>query len=212
MKINFKVTPSHFEHLIKQSYSLDHIYLLKLIEANVDIQSLIDESMKISGLYQSLLRKGLVSNVTNQITQIGRDLLSFSDSEVKETIKKPKINSSEFDNWWNKFPSTDNFEHKGRKFTGSRGLKRSREDCRIKFNKILSEGEYTTDQIIEATLLDVFLKKEASVKFGENRLSFIQNSLTYLNQRSYEPFLEMILTGVEVPKSKESTSNKGRDI
>jgi hypothetical protein len=168
--------------------------------------------MKISGLYQSLLRKGLVSNVTNQITQIGRDLLSFSDSEVKETIKKPKINSSEFDNWWNKFPSTDNFEHKGRKFTGSRGLKRSREDCRIKFNKILSEGEYTTDQIIEATLLDVFLKKEASVKFGENRLSFIQNSLTYLNQRSYEPFLEMILTGVEVPKSKESTSNKGRDI
>lgn len=210
MKVSFKLTPSHFEHLIKQSYSLDHIYLLKLVEANIDIQPMIDGSMKISGLYQSLVRKGLISNVTNEITQIGRELLAYSDSE--QTIKKLKVKSSDFENWWNIFPSTDNFEHRGKKFTGSRGLKRSREDCRIKFNKILSEGEYTTEQLIEATKLDVFLKKEASVKHGENRLSYLQNSLTYLNQRSYEPFLEMILTGVNVPKIEEQPTFKGRDI
>ena len=210
MKVSFKLTPSHFEHLIKQSYSLDHIYLLKLVEANIDIQPMIDGSMKISGLYQSLVRKGLISNVTNEITQIGRELLAYSDSE--QTIKKLKVKSSDFENWWNTFPSTDNFEHRGKKFTGSRGLKRSREDCRIKFNKILSEGEYTTEQLIEATKLDVFLKKEASVKHGENRLSYLQNSLTYLNQRSYEPFLEMILTGVNVSKIEEQATFKGRDI
>jgi len=88
--MKFNVTPSHFEQLLKQSYSLDHIFLLKLIEANIDMQPLIDGSMKIAGLYQSLVRKGLVSDVTEKITQQGRELLTFADSEVKEPIKKLK--------------------------------------------------------------------------------------------------------------------------
>lgn len=204
--MKFNVTPSHFEQLLKQSYSLDHIFLLKLIEANIDIQSLTDGSMKIAGLYQSLVRKGLVSDVTQEITQIGRELLTFADTEVKEPIKKLKQKSSDFETWWNAFPATDNFEHRNKKFSGSRGLKRSREDCRIKFNKILAEGEYTAQLITDATALDVFLKKEASVKNNENRLSFIQNSLTYLTQRSFEPFIEMIKTGMEIPNAQTKRS------
>jgi hypothetical protein len=204
--MKFNVTPSHFEQLLKQSYSLDHIFLLKLVEANVDIQPLIDGSMKIAGLYQSLVRKGLVSDVTQEITQVGRELLTFADTEVKEPMKKLKQKSSDFETWWNAFPATDNFEHRNKKFTGSRGLKRSREDCRIKFNKILAEGEYTAQLITDATALDVFLKKEASVKNNENRLSFIQNSLTYLTQRSFEPFIEMIKTGMEIPNAQTKRS------
>jgi len=210
MKVNFKMTSSHFEYLIKQSYSLDHIFMLKLVEANIDIQPILDGSMKISGFYQSLVRKGLISD--DQITQLGREVLSFCDSEMKDGIKKLKVKSSDFDNWWNIFPSTDHFEYKGRKFSGSRGLKRSREDCRIKFNKILSEGDYTSQNIMDATNLDVFLKKEASIKSGENKLSFMQNSLTYLNQRSYEPFIEMINSGMKAPDQKEQSKFKGRDI
>lgn len=204
--MKFNVTPSHFEQLLKQSYSLDHIFLLKLIEANIDIQPLTDGSMKIAGLYQSLVRKGLVSDVTQEITQIGRELLTFADTEVKEPMKKLKQKSSDFETWWNAFPATDNFEHRNKKFSGSRGLKRSREDCRIKFNKILAEGEYTAQLITDATALDVFLKKEASVKNNENRLSFIQNSLTYLTQRSFEPFIEMIKTGMEIPNAQTKRS------
>lgn len=204
--MKFNVTPSHFEQLLKQSYSLDHIFLLKLVEANIDIQPLTDGSMKIAGLYQSLIRKGLVSDVTQEITQIGRELLTFADTEVKEPMKKLKQKSSDFETWWNTFPATDNFEHRNKKFAGSRGLKRSREDCRIKFNKILAEGEYTAQLITDATALDVFLKKEASVKNNENRLSFIQNSLTYLTQRSFEPFIEMIKTGMEIPNAQTKRS------
>lgn len=204
--MKFNVTPSHFEQLLKQSYSLDHIFLLKLVEANIDIQPLIDGSMKIGGLYQSLIRKGLVSDVTQEITQIGRELLTFADTEVKEPMKKLKQKSSDFESWWNAFPSTDNFEHKGRKFAGSRALKRAREDCRIKFNKILAEGEYVAQDIVDATNLDVYLKKEASVRSGDNKLSFLQNSLTYLVQRSFEPFIEMIKTGIEVPNAQTKRS------
>jgi hypothetical protein len=169
--------------------------------------------MKIAGLYQSLVRKGLISDVTQAITQTGRELLTYVDSEMKEPIKKKKQNSSDFDNWWNTFPSTDNFEYKGKNFLGSRGLKRAREDCRIKFNKILSEGDSTAEEIVKATLLDVFLKKEASVKFGENRLKYIQNSLTYLTQRSFEPFVEMVRTGIDPKQMHESTpTKKGTDV
>jgi hypothetical protein len=204
--MKFKISPTHFEQLLKQSYSLDHIYLLKLVEANVDIQPMIEGSMKIAGLYQSLVRKGLISNVTLSITQTGRELLTYADSETKEPIKRPRQKSSDFDNWWNVFPLTDNFEYKGRKFTGSRGLRRSREDCRIKFNKILAEGDYTAQQITDATSLDIFLKKEASVKTGDNKLTFLQNSLTYLTQRSYEPFIEMIQTGIKIPNAQPKGS------
>jgi len=169
--------------------------------------------MKIAGLYQSLVRKGLISDVTQAVTQTGRELLTYVDSEVKEPIKKKKQSSSDFDNWWNTFPSTDNFEYKGKNFLGSRGLKRAREDCRIKFNKILSEGDSTAEEIVKATLLDVFLKKEASVKFGENRLKYIQNSLTYLTQRSFEPFVEMVRTGIDPKQMHESTpTKKGTDV
>ena len=204
--MKFKLTPFHFEQLVKQSYSLDHIYLLKLVEANVDTQSMIDGSMKIAGLYQSLLRKGLISDVTLSITQTGRELLAYIDSDDKAVIKRTRQKSSDFENWWSVFPLTDNFEYKGRKFTGSRGLRRSREDCRIKFNKILAEGDYTAQQIVDATSLDIFLKKEASLKTGENKLTYLQNSLTYLTQRSYEPFVEMIQTGMKIPNAQPKGS------
>lgn len=206
--MKFNVTPSHFEQLLKQSYSLDHIFLLKLVEANIDIQPLTDGSMKIAGLYQSLVRKGLVSDVTQEITQVGRELLTFADSEIKKPMRKLKQKTSDFDAWWNVFPSTDNFEHRGKKFFGSRGLKRNREECRIKFNKILAEGDYTVEDIVNATLLDIFLKKESSVKNGDNRMSYIQNSYTYITQRSFEPFLEMIKTGVNPINMHESINKK----
>jgi hypothetical protein len=209
--MKFNISISHFEQLIKQSYSLDHIFLLKLIESNIDMQSLTEGSMKISGLYQSLVRKGLVSDVTQSITILGRELLAFSESTSDKPIKKVKAKSSDFDDWWNAFPPTDNFVHNGKKFTGSRGLKRSRDECRVKFNKILAEGEYTALDLLNSMLLDVNLKKESSCKFGENRLSYLQNSLTYLNQRSYEPFIEMLKSdNVQIIES--SNNKSGTDI
>lgn len=210
--MKFNLTLSHFEQLIKQSYSLDHIFLLKLIEANVDIQPLIDGSMKIAGLYQSLVRKGLISNMTQEITLTGREILAYADSDIKEPLRRKKQSVSDFDKWWKIFPSTDNFEYKNKKFMGSRSIKNNREECRIKFNKILSEGDYVSDEIVDATLLDIFLKKEASVRQGDNKLTYIQNSLTYLKQRSYEPFIDMIKTGIDPRKIETSNKSGGVDI
>ena len=206
--MNLKLTPFHFEELIKKGYSLDLIYLLKMVEQNIDLTSLRESSTKIETLYQTLIRKGVLSEGEQKITTIGQDLLKFIETEeaVKIVVKKPA--STEFDEWWKAYPGTDTFEYKGKKFTGSRSLRINKDQCRIKFDKILIEGEHTAKDLIEALKFDVQQKKENSVKMSTNKLTYMQNSLTYLNQRSFEPFIELIKEGEKI----ESAEVGGTDI
>ena len=143
------------------------------------------------------------------LTTIGVELLVFLDSKEQTKFVKKKPLDTDFDQWYKAFPGTDTFTHKGMTFTGSRTLRNSKDDCRLKFDKILLEGEYTPEQLIEALSFDVLQKKEASVKEKTNKLKYMQNSLTYLNQRSYEPFIELIQEGAVI---KETQQIGGTDI
>ena len=205
-----KVTPYHFEELIKKSYSLDLIFLLKLIEEQFDIQPLCNNSMKIAALHQSLVRKGLITETEDKLTTLGIDLLQFIKSEESTKIVKKKPATTEFEEWWKEYPGTDTFVYKGKKFTGSRSLRRDKDECRLRFDKILLEGEYTATQLIEALKFDVLQKKENSVKTGTNRLAYMQSSNTYLNQRSYEPFIELIKEGAKIEEAPKVVG--GTDI
>lgn len=195
MKIT--ITPENFRELLVKGYSLDVIYILKLIEAKLDVVTLCESSAKIKAIHLTLLRKELITE-DNNLTLIGQDLLKFIDSKESTKIVKRKISDTDFNRWWKTFPGTDTFTYEGRKFTGSRSLRVNKEACRSKFNKILIEGEYTSQQLIDSLSFDVQQKVVYSVKTGQNKLSYLQNSLTYLNQRSYEPFIELINKGVEV--------------
>jgi hypothetical protein len=205
-----KMTPYHFEELIKKGYSLDVIYLLKLIEEQIDVQPLCEGSMKIAALYQTLIRKGLISDTDEKITTQGNDLLKFMETKEVTKIVKRKPATTEFEEWWKAYPGTDTFTHKGKKFSGNRGLRQNKDECRLRFDKILLEGEYTAAQLIEALVFDVLQKKENSVKTSTNKLSFMQNSLTYLNQRSFEPFIELIKEGAKVDETNKPVG--GTDI
>ena len=207
---NLKITPYHFEELIKKSYSLYVIYLLKLIEDKFDVQPLCQNSMKIAALYQTLMRKGLISETDEKITTQGVELLKFMETKEATKIVKRKPATSEFEEWWKAYPGTDTFTHKGKKFSGNRGLRQNKDECRLRFDQILLEGEYTAAQLIEALNFDVLQKKENSVKTGTNRLSFMQNSFTYLNQRSFEPFIELIKEGGKVEETDKPVG--GTDI
>ena len=207
MKLN--LSPWHFEELIKKSYSLDHIFLLKLIEQQIDIQPLCDGSMKIAALLSGLIRKGLISEHDEKITTMGKELLTFIDSKEEKKIVKQKPATTEFNDWWLSYPGTDTFTHKGKTFAGSRTLRQNRDECRLKYDKILLEGEYTSSQLVEALKFDVLQKKEASLKENTNKLTYMQNSFTYLNQRSYEPFIELINAGITI---KETRSNGSTDV
>lgn len=207
MKLN--VTLSHFEELIKKSYSLDIVFLLKMIEEGISVIELCSSSAKICNMMQTLVRKGLITK-ENKLTVQGVDLLKFMEAEQPIKIVKTAPANVQFEEWWKAFPGTDTFTHKGVKFDGSRSLRKDKEGCKLKFDKILEEGEYTVAQLIEALNFDVLQKKENSVKTGANKLTYMQNSLTYLNQRSFEAFIELIKEGGKVEETNKPVG--GTDI
>jgi len=203
------VTLSHFEELIKKSYSLDAVYLLKVIDEGISVIELCNSSAKICNMMQTLVRKGLITQ-DNKLTTQGKELLKFMESEQPIKIVKATPANVQFEEWWKTFPGTDTFTHKGKRFSGSRSLRQNKEECKIRFDKILLEGEYTVKQLIEALEFDVLQKKENSVKTGANKLTYMQNSLTYLNQRSFEAFIELIKEGAKVEEAPKTAG--GTDI
>jgi hypothetical protein len=200
------ITPYHFEEILKAGYSLDIIYFLKIADEGYDVEKLCDDP-KLRVLCQTVRRKGLLSE-NFKITVIGKSVLGFLDEKGTPEMKlvKKKQVSNDFDDWWKAYPGTDTFTHKGKEFSGTRSLRAKKDDCKAKLNSILAEGEYTIAELITAIQYEVLQKKENSVKTKTNKLSYMQNSLTYLNQRTFEPFIELIREGKIV---KEETQVEG---
>lgn len=205
------ITPQQFEELIKRSYNLDIIYLLKLIEEQYDITPLYKDSMKIASLYQSLIRKGLITDTDEKLTVLGKDLLEFVGAQGGKKIIKRKPATTDFEEWYKSYPGTDSFEYKGKTFKGTRAIRKGKDECRLKFDKILLEGDYTAEQLIAALKYEVTQKKESSVETNSNRLTFMQNSVTYLNQRSFEAYIELINEGSQVEIAPDKPEG-GTDI
>jgi len=199
MKI--QLTDEKFDELMNKGYTTDQIITLKLVDEGIDIMSRKD-TPKWGILLQSLIRKGLLFETENKLTTIGRELLVFVDSKDRKKINKPKASSTEFDLFWEAYPRSDSFEYRGKTFQGSRSLRVDKDTCRTLFNKIIIEGEVSAKQIIEALNLEIFQKKEKSVKEGSNKLSYMQNSATYLRQKTYDGFLDLINSGVKITETK----------
>jgi len=179
-----------------------------LINQNYDVEILIKDSLKIKNVLGSMVIKGFITD-EYKLTLKGSELLLYLETgkNIKLVIKKAE--SDDFSKWWMTFPGTNFFKHKGYVFEGARALRTSKLECRIKFDKILNEGEYSAEQLIKALEFDVLQKKEESFKTKTNKLTYLQNSLTYLNQRSYEPFIELMIMNIEV---QETNQFNGTDI
>ena len=199
--MELKITPYHFEQIVKSGYTLDMVYFLKLIESGCDVKVLC-ELPKIDILCQSVRRKGLVTE-NFKLTVIGKAIIGLLDEEGTPELKleKKKSDPDNFEKWWKAYPGTDTFTHKKQSFTGTRSMRVKKDDCKSKLNAILAEGEYNIEEMIAALEYEVLQKKENSIKSKSNKLTFMQNSLTYLNQRSFEPFIELIKSGAKIEES-----------
>lgn len=196
------LTFSHFEEIIKKGYNLDIVFLLTLVnqqECSItsqecNVKELCYENPKLSLLYQTLIRKGLITEEC-KLTLEGKSLVDFLSTPIESKIDKKKPVPDDFELWWKAYPGTDTFTHHGKTFRGTRAMRVRKDECKLKFNKILGEGEYTVHELIKALELEVNQKKDNSVKSGSNRMTFMQNSLTYLNQRTFDLFIELIREG-----------------
>ena len=88
--MKLSIDPQQFEELIKKGYNLDIIYLLKLIDEQFDVSPLCEGSMKIDSVYQSLIRKGLITKDDEKLTLIGKDLLEFMNAKSSGKIIRRK--------------------------------------------------------------------------------------------------------------------------
>lgn len=205
------LTLSHFEFLHNSGYNLDHVFLLMQIEIGLDFSQ--SENPRMKALHQGIYRKGLITE-DGKITLRGKELLKYvnetEEQPVAKPLKKLKIPKENFEAWWKAYPGTDTFTHKNTKFTGTRSIRTKKDDCKAKFDNIIAEGEYTAQEMISALEYEVLQKKENSIKHKTNKLTFMQNSLTYLNQRTFEPFIELIREGHKVEETP--TNIGGTDI
>jgi hypothetical protein len=167
--------------------------------------------MRIAAVYQALIRKGLITTTDDKLTTLGRDLLEFLNIKGEAKIIRRKPATTDFEEWWKTYPGTDSFEYKGKKFTGTRAIRKGKDECRLKFDKIILEGEYTAAQLIASLNFEILQKKESSLQTSSNRMTFMQNSVTYLNQRAFEPYIELINSGEQIKESLQKPKG-GTDI
>ena len=209
--MKLSVTPEQFEELIKRGYNLDVIFLLKLVDEQFDVSPLCDASMKVGSVYHSLVRKGLITADDEKLTLVGKDLLEFMNSKSTGRIVRRKPASTDFEEWWKNYPGTDKVEYKGKIYPGTRSLRLYKDDCRLKFDKILLEGECTAAELIEALKNEVLQKKEASIATNSNRLTFMMGSSVYLNQRAFQGFVDLIRDGAKIDIAPQKPQG-GTDI
>lgn len=190
-----------FQEIIKKGYAPDSMFILEYVSQGVDITS---DSKKVENIILTARRKGLLTD-DNKITIEGQNLLDFIKSEDTNVtiIQKKVTKEDDFLLWWKEYPSTDSFTYKNKTFKGSRALRVKKEECKTKLAKILNEGEYTITDMIEALKLEIHQKAENSLKTGVNKMSYFQNSLTYLNQGTHEPFIDLYKQGVKIDESKK---------
>lgn len=198
------ITIDHYQALIKKGFSLDILHMVNFIHEGLDVHAACESSVKIKTIYNTMTRKGLITD-DGKLTSLSVELLDFVSKKTNKVFEKKKTDVTEFEKWWSIFPSTDYFTEGGKKFTGGRGLRVNKQRCKLEFDKIVSEGEISAEQIISGTTFDVWQRKKNSVKKNENQITYMQNSLTYLNQKSFEPFMDMSGEWLTAPVSRKGS-------
>jgi len=183
MKID--ISPDKQAELYQKGYDLGIIAFLELLKYG----KTIPDQVYFSKLEAKCTRKGIVMD--GKITSVGKELLEWLDKPENIIFEKKKLNDDVFNLWWESYPKLDSFTYRGRSFAGSRSLRLKKDDCKIKLKAILDEGEHSMEDMIRSLNYEISQKMEKSYKEGRNCLSFMQNSLTYLTQRTFENFMEI---------------------
>lgn len=177
------------ETLKKDNFNLNHLWILHKLEK----ENIFVDIPETRGLERRLYI------LDNQITERGKDyyyslITENTLGKSDKKISKDEINEA-FDKWWGTrgtegiYPSTDFFIHEGKQFLGVQKKNIKKEDCKSEFRKIVLSGEYTSEEIIQGTSKHIETAKKDSIKKKTNQITFIGNSLRYLKERMFAPFV-----------------------
>lgn len=188
----FNLTMEGFIGLESTGLDLNLLFLLECFNEGTD-PTIHSKSERVLGWKQTLIRKGYLTD-KGEVTCVGKAVLLAPRIRVpvKPLIRETIIKQvSDFDKWWNAYPRTDLFTHMGKDFHGSRGMRVHKDKCKKEFMKVIDSGEFSTEDMIRALEYEVEMRKNDSVRSGDNKLKFMHNSHTYLLQRDFENFMEI---------------------
>lgn len=190
------IKPDILKELHRFHLTLDHLYVLLCYKVEA-----CHLAVFFPDIETQLERKGFSSSSQGSrvLTEKGRLLIEelsnpnftyIEKSDLKTKFKKIKNTLDErFFEWWKKYPTGDEWEQNGKKFSGTRSFKVKQEDCQVKYLQVINSIPHS--DMILAIDYELHLKKKQSLNTGINKLCFMQNTLTYLNQASYLGYIEM---------------------
>lgn len=199
--------------------TIDHLFILEaMYHEEYDILDYYDEGYTKERClmnYQNLERKEFIVPDTNTsyyiISVTGKEfyeeLLSLSKGIKAANYKTNSvIKDKRFDEWWETYPSTASWTtDDGKKFMSGRSLRSgSKEENRKAYLRVLNEGRYTHEELVSCLKYEIAAKKKQSVDTNSNHLQFMKGSLAYLNQSTFENFIELVRSGDSID---ESTTN-----
>jgi hypothetical protein len=187
LKKPFNISIDEFIALNKYGITLDHLFILDYIHSDGDISTF---NSKLEALRVGLIRKGYLDK-DNKVTTAG--LLLLEGKDLKEGVGKGKVEfkkikekiKTDFDRWWEVYPSTDYFTYKGKEFLGSQSKHKSKEECMKLFDSYIGSGLFSAEEMIKATEKHIEIAKRTSFSKGENQLTFIANSERYLMKKFF---------------------------
>jgi hypothetical protein len=183
------ITPSHFRGLLKEGISLDMVYLLAVLKSGGNLSQF--STRKEQALIQALERRFLITE-DRKLTIDGERVFRFIEHPLDQEILKSQNTDDKFELFWKAYPNTDSVIKDSKvMMKGTRSLKAGKTEAAQLFRQILGEGEFTAEQIIQALNYEVSAKIEQSLKLNENKMRYMQNSSTWLRQRTFVQFVEL---------------------
>lgn len=180
----FQFSKEQIEKIFNEGLDMNTIFMLEVIAKQIDTGKVYGTA-KALGWTQTLTRKQFLTS-EGKVSTKGRSLLLFlSGGEVAKFHQK----EDKFKTWWNAYPRTAQFKHKGVVFRSVQVKRIKEKECRTLWEECIAEG-YTPDQIIQGTMNHFQTAKDLSVKEKENKVQYINNSYTYLSRRAFVDYIE----------------------
>lgn len=118
-----------------------------------------------------------------------------TDEILDEVSAKIEVSTdNQFEEWWKTYPTTPAWtsDDKRTKFIGSRALKNiTKAKAKKEYLSVLNQG-IKHEEMLEALKYEIQLKKLDSIKKNENQLEYFKGMESYLNQKRYLLFVEML--------------------
>lgn len=146
---------------------------------------------------QALTRKGFIitKNLWFEISLKGKELyerclLASTGIDTSTIQSNEDLLDSQFKEWYKLYPATSKWEYNGKEFSGSRVLKQFQNKCKETYLDILNQNEYSHQDMINGLKYELKMRKEDSIKTGDNKLNYMKGALPSLNAGIYKSYIE----------------------